>query len=63
MAKPPIPPHVPTADEINGYVITKIAADGTIMVEDANGNLVQARIGVLQVSGTWTIVAVGPGSG
>ena len=63
MAKPPIPPHIPTADEIDAYVIEKVAADGTITVQDKNGNLVTARIAVIDVNGVWTIAAVGPGSG
>jgi hypothetical protein len=32
MAAPPIPPHIPTTDEIEAYLIEKIAADGTCVV-------------------------------
>ena len=55
MAKPPIPPHIPTADEIDAYVIEKVAADGTMTVQDADGSLVTARRGVLDVGGTLTL--------
>jgi hypothetical protein len=63
MAKPPIEPHIPTSDELDAYLVEKVASDGTLTVQDASGNLVTARIGVLQVNGTYTLVAVGPGSG
>lgn len=62
MAKPPIEPHIPTSDELGAY-LEKVAADGTLTVRNADGSLVTARLGVLDVNGTLTLVAVGPGSG
>ena len=63
MAAPPIPPHIPTSDEIDAYLIEKIAADGTCVVfNKATGQRTTCRLGILSVSNTLTIVAVGPGS-
>jgi hypothetical protein len=45
-------------------VIEKIAADGTCVVFNPNtGQRTMCRLGILSVSNTLTIVAVGPGSG
>jgi hypothetical protein len=61
--KQPIDPHVPTSDELGAYLVEKVASDGTLTVQNADGSLVTARLGVLDVGGTLTLVAVGPGSG
>jgi hypothetical protein len=64
MAAPPIPPHIPTSDEIDAYLIEKTSADGTCVVFNKNtGQRTMCRLGILSVSNTLTIVAVGPGSG
>jgi hypothetical protein len=64
MAKPPVPPHIPTTDEVGAYVVEKIANDGTCVVYNSDtGQRRTCRLGVLQVGGQWTLVAVGPGSG
>src|SRR5262245_59983043 len=61
MAKPPVPPHIPTDDESNAMLIEKIAADGTCEVFNSdNGQRTVCRLGVASISGQLTIVAVGP---
>jgi hypothetical protein len=63
MAPPPIPPHIPTAEEIDAYVIEKIAQDGTCVVYNQDTNeRTMCRLGILLVSNQLTLVAVGPGS-
>jgi hypothetical protein len=45
-------------------LIEKIAADGTCVVfNKATGQRTMCRLGILSVSNTLTLVAVGPGSG
>jgi hypothetical protein len=64
MAAPPLPPHIPTSNELDAYLIEKIAADGTCVVfNEATGQRTMCRLGILSVSNQLTIVAVGPGSG
>jgi len=63
MAKPPILPHIPTADEIGAYVIEKVGQDGTCVIyNNDTGQRTTCRLAVLLVSGQYTIVAGGPGS-
>jgi hypothetical protein len=63
MAAPPIPPHIPTTDEIEAYLIEKIAGDGTCVVfNGSTGQGTVCRLGILSVSNQLTVVAVGPGS-
>jgi hypothetical protein len=64
MAAPPIPPHIPTADELGALIIEKIAQDGTCVVFNQDtGERTMCRLGILPVSNTLTLVAIGPGSG
>jgi hypothetical protein len=64
MAAPPIPPHIPTADEVDAWIIEKIAQDGTCVVLDPDtGERTMCRLGILMVSNTPTLIAIGPGSG
>jgi hypothetical protein len=64
MAAPPLPPHIPTADEIGAYIIEKVAQDGTcVVLNQDTGERTMCRLGILSVSNTLTLVAVGPGSG
>jgi hypothetical protein len=64
MSAEPLPDHTPTADEIGAHLIEKLNADGTFMVKDATTQqLTTMRLGVLELSGELTLVAVGPGSG
>jgi hypothetical protein len=59
-----LPDHIGTAGEQGALLIEKVAADGTATVRDpASGQLSVVRLGILDVSGVLTIVAVGPGSG
>ena len=56
----PLPDHIPLASEAPAHVVQKIANDGTLMVKDAvTGDMRQMRLGVAEVSGERTIVAVG----
>jgi hypothetical protein len=64
MAPPTIPPHIPTADEVGAWIIEKIAQDGTCVVYNQDtGQRTTCRLGILSVSNTLTLVAIGPGSG
>lgn len=65
MAATPLPVHVPTVpDESNAHVIERLNNDGSFTVQDATtGQLTTMRLGVLDVAGQLTLVAVGPGSG
>ena len=59
---PPVPAHIPTAEEVDCHLIEKIAADGTSVVLDRNtGQYTTCRLGILEVGNQLTIVAVGPG--
>jgi hypothetical protein len=64
MAAPPLPPHIPTADELGAIIVEKIAQDGTCVVFNQDtGERTMCRLGILSVSNTLTLVAIGPGSG
>jgi hypothetical protein len=63
MAATQLPTHVATSAEANAHTLKNISADGTITVTDATtGQPVVMRLAGVSVSGTLTLVAVGPGS-
>jgi len=62
MAASALPVHIPTNAEASSHLVRNISADGTITVIDATTNQpVTMRMGVINVSGQLTLVAVGPG--
>lgn len=64
MAATVLPTHIPTNTEASSHLLTNISQDGSIQVKDATtGQAVTMRLGVINVSGQLTLVAVGPGSG
>jgi hypothetical protein len=63
MAATALPVHIPTNAEASSHLVTNVSQDGTITVVDATtGGRLTMRLGVINVGGQLTLVAVGPGS-
>jgi hypothetical protein len=64
-APPPLPAHIPTADELPAHLVEHVHADGNATVRDATtGQLTKVRLGLYSIAGNvFALVAVGPGSG
>jgi hypothetical protein len=65
VAPPPLPAHIPTADEAPAHLVEAIHTDGTAIVRDSTtGQLTTVRLGLYSIAGNvFALVAVGPGSG